>query len=174
VHSYLGILTSPAVHAKQEHQIRCTEIIHGAVAHLSRVILRVKPLRFAPNPAICNRPLPGKGILWPIRSASSMGRTQILGPFQTSSPVIMGAGNLLENFDSVRNSHTLKFSCIFMNSLTPDCCAPHNLTCICGHSRGTLTKHGVFVLLNGKLYIVPPGIPNGLEHYGVETTLVNL
>jgi len=47
------------------------------------------------------------------------------------------------------------------------------LTCICGHSRGTLTKHGVFVLLSGKLHTVPPGI-NGLGHNSVETTLVNL
>jgi len=32
-----GILTSPAVHPKQEHRIRCTETKHGAVVHLSLI-----------------------------------------------------------------------------------------------------------------------------------------
>ena len=45
----------------------------------------------------------------------------------------MGTGNLLGKFDSARNSHTLKSSRIFVNSLTPDCRVPHT---VCIHVLG--------------------------------------
>ena len=59
-------------------------------------------------------------------------------------PLYVGTGNLLVNFDSARNSHTLKISRVFPNPPTPDCRVPHTF---CKHvSGGDMSK---FIAITG-------------------------